>query len=150
MTDANRLFLQDMMTLVLSSMIFLVLFVLFSFVAGVLVITLVFHLIAYVISCSRLSLLKELKKYIRASWRKLMNARLEKINNHRGKFMADPEFKTQDQSQDPCQICLEPFKLAQDIYRLPCALRPHCFHGECFEVWAAKSTKCPACRTQFA
>ena len=42
-----------------------------------------------------------------------------------------------------CSICLENFKLSQDIHVTKCG---HPFHAKCFHKWSRVSDTCPTCR----
>lgn len=43
-----------------------------------------------------------------------------------------------------CNICLDEFKINDNICFLPCL---HFFHSECIKSWIKKSNKCPLCLT---
>ncbi|KAI4975193.1 hypothetical protein ZWY2020_048800 [Hordeum vulgare] len=42
-----------------------------------------------------------------------------------------------------CPICLEEFKVGNEVHGLPCA---HNFHVECIDQWLRLNVKCPRCR----
>lgn len=52
-------------------------------------------------------------------------------------------FKNQDDNKE-CIICLEKFKLDEQICKLNCK---HFFHIDCIELWINKKNDCPLCRT---
>ncbi|KAK9684714.1 hypothetical protein RND81_10G227400 [Saponaria officinalis] len=43
-----------------------------------------------------------------------------------------------------CSICLEEFRVGNEVRRLPCA---HNFHVECIDQWLRLNVKCPQCRS---
>lgn len=45
---------------------------------------------------------------------------------------------------DTCSICLDKFKIAQDVRTLGCA---HTFHKNCVDSWLASNLSCPLCRS---
>lgn len=44
---------------------------------------------------------------------------------------------------DECSLCLDHFKIGEDIVTLHCK---HFFHENCLTPWLAKSTLCPICK----
>ncbi|XP_050889903.1 E3 ubiquitin-protein ligase SIS3-like [Lathyrus oleraceus] len=42
-----------------------------------------------------------------------------------------------------CPICLEEFRVGNEVRGLPCA---HNFHVECIDEWLRMNVKCPRCR----
>lgn len=44
---------------------------------------------------------------------------------------------------DECVVCLETFKLEEEVKKLPCN---HIYHIKCLEKWMQNSTTCPKCR----
>ncbi|XP_059276486.1 uncharacterized protein LOC132030764 [Lycium ferocissimum] len=45
--------------------------------------------------------------------------------------------------QDECIICLDQFRIMDNLMQLPCA---HRFHSKCLEPWLESNANCPACR----
>ena len=43
-----------------------------------------------------------------------------------------------------CLICLDDYKIEENICYLPCF---HLFHSECIKSWVQKSNKCPLCKS---
>ncbi|KAJ8559867.1 hypothetical protein K7X08_003925 [Anisodus acutangulus] len=43
-----------------------------------------------------------------------------------------------------CPICLEEFRMGNEVRGLPCA---HYFHVECIDEWLRLNVKCPRCRS---
>jgi len=50
---------------------------------------------------------------------------------------------TSDPSKDSCMVCLEDFKVEEEIRILPCV---HRFHRQCIDVWLRRSAQCPICK----
>lgn len=42
-----------------------------------------------------------------------------------------------------CSICLEPFKLGDDVRTIPCF---HTFHSSCIDPWLREKAECPVCK----
>ncbi|CAN4113128.1 unnamed protein product [Withania somnifera] len=47
------------------------------------------------------------------------------------------------QEQDECAICLDQFKISDNLMQLTCA---HKFHSKCLAPWLESSAHCPCCR----
>ncbi|GMH18987.1 hypothetical protein Nepgr_020828 [Nepenthes gracilis] len=45
--------------------------------------------------------------------------------------------------QEECAVCLEEFRLGENLMNLPCA---HKFHSRCLTPWLEKNSHCPCCR----
>ena len=54
--------------------------------------------------------------------------------------------KINDSSDDNCIICLDNFKLNDEILYLPCM---HLYHKECIIKWFLKEDICPLCRDDY-
>ncbi|KAF0896530.1 hypothetical protein E2562_024386 [Oryza meyeriana var. granulata] len=50
-----------------------------------------------------------------------------------------------DAESTECVICIEEFKVGDDLSTMPCAHR-HRFHDKCLAKWLARSRSCPLCR----
>ncbi|KAK9698027.1 hypothetical protein RND81_08G077800 [Saponaria officinalis] len=46
--------------------------------------------------------------------------------------------------QEECAVCLEEFKVGDNLVNMPCA---HTFHSTCLVPWLQNNTHCPCCRT---
>lgn len=50
-------------------------------------------------------------------------------------------------TESSCSICLEPFRLGDNLTGLPCEPTiPHVFHKACIELWFSRSSACPLCK----
>lgn len=45
--------------------------------------------------------------------------------------------------QEECAVCLEEFKMGENLVNLPCA---HKFHSRCLVPWLDNNSHCPCCR----
>eukprot|EP01060_Flectonema_neradi_P001130 TRINITY_DN10677_c0_g2_i2.p1 TRINITY_DN10677_c0_g2~~TRINITY_DN10677_c0_g2_i2.p1 ORF type:complete len:201 (+),score=41.00 TRINITY_DN10677_c0_g2_i2:131-733(+) len=57
-----------------------------------------------------------------------------------------PEFKARSRihTKCNCSICLSPFKVRQNLKKLPCS---HTFHSQCLDRWLSEYNKfCPLCK----
>ncbi|GAB4828189.1 hypothetical protein Ancab_035106 [Ancistrocladus abbreviatus] len=46
--------------------------------------------------------------------------------------------------QEECAVCLEQFRVGENLVNLPCA---HKFHSRCLVPWLENNSLCPCCRT---
>lgn len=46
--------------------------------------------------------------------------------------------------QEECAVCLDEFKVGENLVNLPCA---HRFHSRCLVPWLHTNAQCPCCRT---
>ncbi|KAI4380490.1 hypothetical protein MLD38_006675 [Melastoma candidum] len=59
-----------------------------------------------------------------------------------GKLSGRTSWKSTD--QDECAVCLEGFRVGENLMNLRCA---HRFHTRCLVPWLESNTRCPCCRT---
>ncbi|XP_004306139.1 PREDICTED: E3 ubiquitin-protein ligase RNF181-like [Fragaria vesca subsp. vesca] len=56
---------------------------------------------------------------------------------------AMPKVTVAYEDGNECSICLNGFKVGDEVKEMPCK---HSFHGACIEKWMGMSTLCPLCR----
>lgn len=50
---------------------------------------------------------------------------------------------------DPCQICLEPFRMGEEITWSNVSNCSHAFHHDCIVEWLQHHDDCPSCRAKY-
>ncbi|CAI9100948.1 OLC1v1038139C1 [Oldenlandia corymbosa var. corymbosa] len=56
-----------------------------------------------------------------------------------------PKFGWKTSEQDECAVCLEKYKVGENLMQLQCG---HRYHSRCLVPWLENKSHCPCCRTE--
>ncbi|XP_075098239.1 uncharacterized protein LOC142175422 [Nicotiana tabacum] len=61
------------------------------------------------------------------------------------RFINWTKLRWKSSEQDECAICLDKFRMRDNLMQLPCA---HKFHSKCLVPWLESNSHCPCCRME--
>ena len=84
----------------------------------------------------------------RAALRKLKKKTYSPLPKRDGDNVGEDVHEKEKKEQETvaCAICLEDFKLEEEVMLTPCS---HMFHENCIVPWVKSHAQCPICRLRF-